>query len=198
MDLRQPDSVAGSGVRCHQNRESPRFVLDHLGTRPAAGPFERPVPHRREPRPGSHGISRLRRPVTSNTPRRLPTSDAMWRAKVYSAVACWREKGARKPYLDSFCKSLLDSFRKPRRVMSYLDSFRKPLRVMPGSHGDRTADVSSASVWSVHGSGPVWNSRVGYQSTLNGLDGQAFYRCVPTPVRPVCHCSSVLAAVLQV
>ncbi len=55
------------------------------------------------------------------------------------------QSAARKPYLDSF--------RKPFLIWT---PFLKPRRVMSGSHGDRTADVSSASVWSVQGSGPVW------------------------------------------
>lgn len=56
-----------------------------------------------------------------------------------------------------------------------------------------TADVSSASVGATNGSGPAWNSRVGSQSIVRGLMGQAGYRLFPTPVRPIHHQRSFLA-----
>lgn len=60
----------------------------------------------------------------------------------------------------------------------------------------QTAAVSSASSVERLGSGPSWNPRVGDQSLFNDLDGQASYRRIPTPVRPVCHRAIELGAVL--
>jgi len=56
------------------------------------------------------------------------------------------------------------------------------------THGrGQTADVSSASSVEPLAPGHHGNPRAGSQSLFNGLKGQASYRRVPAPVRPVRH-----------
>lgn len=59
--------------------------------------------------------------------------------------------------------------------------------IAPSLAPDQTADVSSASRVERVAPGQYGNPHAGGQSLFNGLEGQASYRRVPAPVRPVRH-----------